>query len=231
MLSACLTQSNDTGFSFSGRSKVKDKYWMDDMYVPVIFKSHGLLEGSDQIEWIHIEKLENPGACITEYQISSQFSDDWFMHEPDIFSTKDQINLIRKIMGLNISDIATFLRVSRLTVYQWLDTEISVRNSHQERLNDIYDICLSWNRKKMGSLNAYLYKKPNNTSKSLIEMLAEDQLDKNKIHYLLNQIEQSIFARKAGKDKNQKLLKQHDFEDISEEEIEKNFQNNIQSIG
>lgn len=231
MLSACLTQSSDTGFSFSGRSKVKDQYWIDDMYVPVIFKSHGFLEGSDHVVWIHVEKLENPGACITEYQIASQFSGDWFEQEPGIFSTKDQIDLIRKSMGLNISDIATVLHVSRPTVYQWLDTEISVRNSHQKRLNDIYDICLFWSRKKIGSLNAYLYKKPNNASKSLIEILAEDQLEKNKIHYLLNQIEQLILSRKSDKDKNEKLLKMHGFEDVSEEELEKNFNANIQSIG
>lgn len=147
------------------------------------------------------------------------------------FSTKDQIDLIRKSMGLSISDIATVLHVSRPTVYQWLDAEISVRDNHQERLNDIYEICLFWRKKKIGSLNVYLYKKPNNASKSLIEILTEDQLDKDKIHYLLNQIEQLILIRKSRKDTNKKLLKQHGFEEVDEEELDKNFKANIQSIG
>lgn len=231
MKSTSLAPPIDTVFLSCNAAKEKNKRWFDEIYVPVIIKSHGILERSDQIVWVHITKLDNPGACISEYQISTQLSDELVAQERDIFSINNQIDSLRKVMGLNISDIAAVLHVSRPTVYQWLASEVSIRNSHQERLNDIYDICLFWSRKKVGGLTAYLHKRMNNSSKSLIEVLADDRLDKNKIHYLLNQIEQSILLRKDMKSKNEILLKQYGFEDVSEDELEKNFNANIQSIG
>lgn len=227
MSSHNLAKYDNTGFFQSSVPKSGGGYWKDDTYAPVIIRT----QGTQQIIWIHINRLENPEALITEYQITFQCEDEMGEKEVLFVSTKAQISSLRKMMGLNISEIAEILHVSRPTIYGWVDSEISLRNDHQVRLNDIYDICVFWTKKEIGYLTTYLHKKSNNQSKSLFMMLSEKKLDIDNIYYLLDRIEQLILEEKKKKTYNEKLLNQHGFENISEEELEKNFNSNIQIIG
>lgn len=72
---------------------------------------------------------------------------DWLAPEP-----RTQIAAVRDSFGTSIQRLATWLRVERATVYDWLD-EGTPRPNARARLEILYQLALLWRRMRLGSID------------------------------------------------------------------------------
>lgn len=149
----------------------------------------------------------------------------------EMTSVKTQLDNLRKKMGLNISEIAAMLLVSRPTIYEWIDLENKLRKSNQTRLDNIYDLCLYWEKKNLGHLGIYLYRKIGNQQDSLFSMLSKKALNKEQICFVLDQVGEVIADAQKKRAAHDELLKKHGFEEISKEELHDRFERLVFTIG
>lgn len=147
-----------------------------------------------------------------------KFSDNKRM---EYYSTNGQITQIKKNLGLNILELAAILRVSRPTIYEWMESkEIKMRKRNQQRLNALNEIGKTWKEKQLGRLGSYLHKPLNESKKSLFELLKSDLLDMDRIHPCLNNIAEVMITKREADKAHEALLRKHGFEPMSKEDLE-----------
>ena len=61
------------------------------------------------------------------------------LREP-IVSNAERVRFIRHAFSLNNKQMADVLRVSRPTVYSWMNGETSIHSAGQQRVNMIYEL-------------------------------------------------------------------------------------------
>jgi excisionase family DNA binding protein len=132
---------------------------------------------------------------------------------PTITGTKEQIEDLRWSMGLNISEIASLLRVKRPTVYEWLK-EKTLRPRKQKRLAKIHNLCKKWKAFAIGRLDNYLYKTLDG-NKNLFSLLNEENLREDLIDKVLHKIKDDLMCAQNKKTQRDATLKQAGFHHIS----------------
>lgn len=209
----------------------QQKYFHRDIIYVSIFPTNS--HGFARIEQLNRNEYESTGSSLTKEQITLQFNLEQLLPEaPKISSTKNQIIFLRKKMGLTISEIGQIMDVSRRAVYDWIENDTpKLRSENQIRLDDVCELAEYWGKKKLGRLGSYLRKKISNEDISLFSLLLDKKLKKDKIRNLLDQIESSISKEIREKIAHETLLKRHGFEKISDEEMNKSFNNIVQKIG
>ena len=136
-----------------------------------------------------------------------------------LYSNHEKLTRVKNILGLTILDLAQILKVSRRTVYDWMDTEeISLRGTNQNRLDQLYEISEQWQTEGLGPLGSYLYKSTEKGKPSLFVLLKREKLTLKKISSCLSGIAQIIKAKRERDEKHKALLKKHGFEPISKED-------------
>ncbi|MGD9152860.1 MAG: hypothetical protein PVG30_04285 [Gammaproteobacteria bacterium] len=143
---------------------------------------------------------------------------------------KEQINVLRKYIGFNISEIAIILGVKRPTIYEWLEAENpKLRESNRKRLDEIYDICERWAKTNLGRIDAYI-RKAIIDGKSLFDLLACEKINYalvNKAFVLLEQIvKQADIEKKLDKS----FITKHNLEESTKKHINRQLRQH-RSIG
>lgn len=148
-----------------------------------------------------------------------------------IASTKDQIEDLRWHMGLNISEIASILRVKRPTVYEWLE-EKTRRPRKQKRLEKIHTFCKTWKKFGVGRIGSYLYKVLDG-NKNLFNLLNDDVLDEALIVKALSRIKDNLIRIQNEKKQREEVLKKDGFvpTPVEREEIKKWIDRTMRKIG
>ncbi|WP_438967021.1 hypothetical protein [Flavobacterium sp.] len=145
----------------------------------------------------------------------------YITREMEIVAVNTQLKQLKRYLGLNILELAAILRVSRPTIYKWMETEeINVRQVNQERLNRLYEIGKAWKAKKLGRLGSYLHKPLGQSSISLFSLLKRSRLYSGEINRYLDNIAQLIIAKRQENEAHEALLKKHGFEPMSKEDME-----------
>jgi len=183
-------------------------------------------------ERVDIVVCGGTGSSVTNSQINSRLSLERLIREESkVISAKTQIDALRKKMGLNMSEIASIMNVSRQSIYDWIGGASKLRREHQEKLDALSDICSLWSQKNLGRLGSYLYKKVNSENESLFELFQDKNFNKEYIVQILEKIEQAKMSHRRNVESHKSNLRKYGFEEISEEEMEKNLDKITRKIG
>lgn len=159
---------------------------------------------------------------ITSTQLSQNYTDNISTIESgEIQTAYEQIVNIKKSMGFNILELAAVLQVSRPTIYDWLESKASkIRKNNQIRLNHFSEISKNWDYKHSGQFGSHLHKPIGNSNVSLFDLLKSNNLDLNKINSYMDSIARAISKKQQADKAHEALLRKHNFEPISKEDME-----------
>jgi|GEM_PF-2516973 hypothetical protein len=139
----------------------------------------------------------------------------------EIQSIDEQLREAKKSMGFNILELAAILQVSRPTIYGWMESKkLKLRKKNQERLNTLNEIGKVWKEKRLGPLGGYLHKPLGDSKAPLFVLLKSDLLDVDRICQYLNDIAQVVANKRRADQAHEALLRKHDFEPLSKEDME-----------
>ena len=125
-----------------------------------------------------------------------------------IISIQEQIDNLQFRMGLNISEIAKIMLVTRSTIYNWIKYMSLINRKNQIRLDLIHSICEKWEKKNVGILGQYKYKKPRGTNKHLIDLLCEPHINIIEVISLLDEIAKKLLIwKEISKEQRKKWTK------------------------
>ncbi len=156
--------------------------------------------------------------------------EDYFEEIKNLILPRDQINNLRKFMGLNISEIAEILHTTRTTIYEWLNSENSnLRHNNQERLNQMHEICLYWKEKNLGHLSGYTHKIIRE-GQSLFHLLTTDIINQQIIYNALESIANTIVSMRQQELQREQNLRTKGFKEISKKERKNNLDRFIQDM-
>ena len=214
-----LQNNERTGFLLSGEAYIRNSRLIsnDDQFTtPTPLWSHNNL----------IPEYEIPISRYFKYEF-------FFSEQPKEDSIRVQIENLRRKMGLNISEIAEVLFVTRPTIYEWLGNEDAKLHSfNQQRLNLIYELFLIWDKKNIGRIGSnYFHKMIMSENKSLFMLLTEEELNKERICNVMNQIQELKEIQNKNDELRKTFLQQHGFEEVSKEAREDNLNKFIRNIG
>ena len=166
---------------------------------------------------------------ITKSQLCPE--EEYFKNStPNIISPKEQINSLRKFMGLNVSEIAEILQHTRTTVYEWLKSNNpKLRPANQARLEQVYKICVYWEEKKLGRLNSYT-RKAIIEDQSLFNLLSKDIINQALIYKALDCIANHILTMREKESTHENLLKSQGFKETNKDERRNNLDDFIQDM-
>src|SRR5262249_55613688 len=128
------------------------------------------------------------GATFTKQDIESKL--DWVdtfqryskeIKPTILLPTNQQIERLKEILGLNMSEIALIMNVSRPAIYSWIDDGKKLRTDHQKRLNEFMEICSFWEKINVARLGGYFRKVVNKKEQSLLDLLSKEKLNKPEI--------------------------------------------------
>ena len=162
-------------------------------------------------------------TIITEALLQQKFASNFSFPSQitEIQNTYEQIKQLKISMGFNILELAAILRVSRPTIYNWIESKkTTIHKKNQKRLNRIYKISKAWESKNIGHLGNYLHKPLGSTNVSLFDLLKSDNLNLGKIDSYLDGIAQAKLKKRQTDEAHEALLKKHGFEPISKEDME-----------
>jgi len=104
---------------------------------------------------------------------------------------QEQIIAIRRYLSLNISDLATTLRVARPTVYAWLRGESEPHGPNLARIQSLYSIGRDWRARSDRPVGPFL-KTLTSDGSTLFNQLSEEDLDLTNIYKAFEQIRSSM---------------------------------------
>ena len=109
-----------------------------------------------------------------------------------VSTVPQEVATIRHYLSLNVSNLATVLRIGRPTVYAWQRGEAKLHASNIKRLNDIYDLAVEWKKSSRVPLGNMLTSSLNDGS-TFLESLSRDDIDpaelSSKVHELVEKRE------------------------------------------
>ena len=128
----------------------------------------------------------------------------------------EQLGDLRSVFGLNVSELATVLRVQRPTVYKWLKNG-TLRPKNAKRLGELHNLAVKYRDKGLTSVARYLHA-PVNALPSLIELLVADSLDTDAVVAVLEKLLERQTPKASFRSRVSEAIEQHGFEDATKEE-------------
>ncbi len=101
-----------------------------------------------------------------------------------VYSAADLVAEIKAALGINITQLAAIAKVSRQTIYDWLD-DGQINQVNYQRLFDIKQICADWQSLASTPVSRLLHAK-NADHISLIDLLEQEVLDRTAIRTQLD---------------------------------------------
>lgn len=191
-----------------------------------------IFEGPSEHKHWNIFVCSGTGSLLTGKQIHSKLQIEQALYEaPYIKSIKNHIDAMRRVMGLNMFEIASIMNVSRQSIYDWTEGTSKLRRQHQRKLDTLSNICSAWSQMNLGRLGSYLNKKIDDEKVSLLQLLQEKEINKDQILQVLKKIACAIKQQKSAMESHDQILKNHGHEKISKSEMIKNLDKITRKIG
>jgi DNA-binding XRE family transcriptional regulator len=142
-----------------------------------------------------------------------------------LFETHEKLAGMRRYLSMNVSDLATALRVHRPTVYAWLRGNPRLRRNHAQRLEAIYKVAKEWRAISSKPVGPFLNAPQSGVS--LLNLLSSKVLDREaisarllQIRHAANQAPARLGVLEAAKRRNLKLLRKHTVNWASNEDLD-----------
>jgi hypothetical protein len=101
-----------------------------------------------------------------------------------VYGAADLVAELKSTLGVSVTDLAAIARVSRQTIYDWIG-EGQVSEANYERLLALRQVCLDWQSRIQRPVGRLLHAK-NADGRSLLDLLAEEPLNRNAIRRYLD---------------------------------------------
>lgn len=139
----------------------------------------------------------------------------------NIESTQNQINVLRKFIGFNISEISNILLVKRPTIYEWLEANNTPSQRNQTRLAKIYNVFKDNLNTNLAFKN-YIHKKILG-DQTLFDLLKSEDLDEQLIKTVIEKIKKIALKQQELEKEKASLLAKEGFSPTSQEQKQKAF--------
>ena len=127
---------------------------------------------------VHSKSYHGTGFDLSKVHV--YVLDHNWIQAPQVTSVVEMISFIRSAFSLNITQLASALQITRVTVYDWLKLEgaSGLKEESRRRLNNVYQIAKFWRSMQPISGN-YLQEFIEPLGKTIEEILQETNLDTN----------------------------------------------------
>ena len=116
---------------------------------------------------------------------------------------------IKSEISVTITEMADLLGVERPTLYSWLAEERVPHPSNRKRLNDLYDVAITWRQRKIGPLGNFRNHRLG-TGQTLVSLLKQTPLPLEEIRKGLDVLSAIIEKRKTDrKPTSQELIEKY----------------------
>lgn len=115
-----------------------------------------------------------------------------------VMSTSQQLTLIQHLLGLNTTELAQVIGVSRPTIYSWMRDDQEPHPSNLERMSMLYQFARSWKRICPKSLGAFV-RQPILGSQSLVQLLSEKEYDAIEIQGALQALAPLVLSKNSAR--------------------------------
>lgn len=105
----------------------------------------------------------------------------------------DQLANVRAIFGFSAKQLADVLRVSRPTIYAWIDGTTEPREHNRERINLLERLAMAWQERSSETLNRHLNSRLW-CDRTLLELLSASSIDQGSVTEAFN-----VFASEMKK--------------------------------
>jgi len=130
-----------------------------------------------------VQKMDSAGTgsrCRVEC-VAKSGQDDV---EERIAGSTEGLPVLQHHLSLNLSDLATVLRVSRPTIYTWLRDESSPQVHNVSRMRQLFRIARVWSSVFSKPLGSHL-KTPVVDGQSVFDLLSQDRIDQELVNKAL----------------------------------------------
>lgn len=108
-------------------------------------------------------------------------------HTSPVFSTADLVAEIKATLGINVTELATIARVSRQTLYDWLDGATASPANYMRLTALRQEVCTVWKDLAKRPVGRLLHARDEH-GVSLYELLGQDPLDASAIRVQINKL-------------------------------------------
>lgn len=149
--------------------------------------------------------------------------EELFLNKIVIDETKDEvlsttpIDHIKTSLGINISETADILQITRQAIYDWKSEKAIPSVKNQERINKLITICKKWESENLGPIR-HLIRQNIWGDYSLFDLLCKDDLDDELIFTYFDKIKANMVALNKERVHTNKIKEQYGFKQLSDRE-------------
>lgn len=140
---------------------------------------------------------------------------------------RERILEIQYRLGLNKSQLADIFRVSRPTLYEWLDGGLP-QLDNQRRIESVEELLLAL--PTGARLNARFVRKSRKEGKSLLDLLGEEKIDETRVRDVFEQVVAEDDAQRSADQSREALRRQQGFDDVPSEQQNTNLKTNVAKL-
>ncbi len=140
------------------------------------------------------------------------------------------IEHLKAKLGINISETAEILQITRQTIYDWKSEKAIPSVKNQERINKLIAICKKWESENLGPIR-HLIRQNIWNEYSLYDLLGKEELDEELIYSYFDKIKAYMIALNKEKVQVKKVKEQYGFKQLSDKEKFEKLKRNSRKIG
>lgn len=165
-----------------------------------------------------ISSLESSGQTFNR-----DIQEELFLNKIVIDEKKDEvlattpIDHIKASLGINISETADILQITRQAIYDWKSEKAIPSVKNQERINKLITICKKWESENLGPIR-HLIRQNIWGDHSLFDLLCRDDLDDEFIFTYFDKIKAHMMALNKERLHTSKIKGQYGFKQLSDRE-------------
>jgi hypothetical protein len=144
--------------------------------------------------------------------------------------TTTPVDLLKSSLGINISETADILQITRQAIYDWKSGKAIPSVKNQERINKLITICKKWESENLGPIR-HLIRQNIWGDHSLFDLFCKDQLEEENIYYYFDKIKAYILALNKGREHTNKIKEQYGFKQLSNRDKFEKLKKNSRKIG
>lgn len=131
--------------------------------------------------------------------------------------TTAPVDHIKASLGINISETADILQITRQAIYDWRSEKAIPSAKNQERINKLITICKKWESENLGSIR-HLIRQNIWGDYSLFDWLCKDDLDEELIFTYFEKVKAYMVALNNERVHTNKIKEQYGFKQLSDRE-------------
>lgn len=144
--------------------------------------------------------------------------------------TSTPVEHLKSILGINISETADILQITRQAIYDWKSGKAIPSSKNQERINKLIAICKHWENENLGPIR-HLIRQNIWNDYSLFDLLCKDELDEKLIYTYFDKIKTYMKALSHEKQQTKNIKEQYGFKQLSDKAKLEKLKKNSRKIG